>query len=79
MDIGQPPVGKMALFNVNVALSRSWGRDTINIRLLHDFDESILFQPVDAALANEDRLLQELNKQTKTLWNRIIMRTIVNT
>ena len=42
IDIGPPPHGHLTPFNIYVALSRGTSRD--NIRLLHDFDETLLQQ-----------------------------------
>ncbi|KAG8702074.1 hypothetical protein FRC08_003717, partial [Ceratobasidium sp. 394] len=52
VDITIPPAGKrLTLFNIYVALSRSSGTETI--RLLRDFDEGVLMQPLDEDLDAE--------------------------
>jgi ATP-dependent exoDNAse (exonuclease V) alpha subunit len=63
VDIGRPPLpGKLTVFNIYVALSRSMGQDTIC--LLRDFDTEILTQPPCRALQLEDIRLEDLNLQT---------------
>lgn len=52
VDIAPVPHGRLSLFNLYVALSRSSGRETI--RLLRDFDEDDFKQPHDAYLMIED-------------------------
>jgi ATP-dependent exoDNAse (exonuclease V) alpha subunit len=69
IDIASPPSGKLSLFNLYVALSRSHGRS--NIRLLRDFDENIFKQSHDMALISEDERLQQLNASTKLWWNAL--------
>ncbi|THH11175.1 hypothetical protein EW146_g8134 [Bondarzewia mesenterica] len=69
VDLATPPTGKLSLFNLYVALSRSSGRDTI--RLLWDFDDKLfLTSHSDALMAEDERLLQ-LDETTKTAWDRI--------
>jgi hypothetical protein len=54
IDIANPPSGgRLTLFNIYVALSRGSGRDTI--RLLWDFDDDLLLQPLDSDLGQEIR------------------------
>jgi hypothetical protein len=65
-DIGPPPCGYLTLFNVYVALSRGTGRD--NIRLLRDFDHSLLQQHPSEFLRLEDDRLLKLNEITKKNW-----------
>ncbi|KAG9093514.1 hypothetical protein FS749_014258 [Ceratobasidium sp. UAMH 11750] len=70
VDITTPPSGKrLTIFNVYVAFSRSSGTKTI--RILRDFDESILMQPLDEDLATEDRRLEALDAETLTWYNQI--------
>ena len=69
IDIAKPPTGKLSLFNLYVALSRSSGRHTI--RLLHDFDEHIFHSPHDEYLLQEDDRLEGLNVETRRAWDVI--------
>ena len=66
IDIGPPPYGHLTPFNVYVALSRGTGRD--NIRLLRDFDETLLQHHPSEFLRLEDERLDRLNKTTRDLW-----------
>ena len=63
VDIGPPPHGTLSLFNLYVALSRSPGRD--HIQLLMDFDDKMLLKKHDPALLEEDKRLERLDQQTK--------------
>ncbi|KAJ7791199.1 hypothetical protein B0H14DRAFT_2367909 [Mycena olivaceomarginata] len=45
VDIVLPPTGKLSLFNLYVALSRSSGQETIC--LLRDFDDQLFMQAHD--------------------------------
>jgi hypothetical protein len=63
VDIGPPPYGHLTPFNIYVALSRGTGRD--NIRLLREFDESLLQQHPSEYLRLEDDRLQKLDEYTK--------------
>ena len=67
VDIGRPPYGCLTPFNIYVALSRGTGRR--NIRLLRDFDETLLQQHPCEHLRLEDDRLQILNQSTKEMWN----------
>lgn len=67
VDIGPPPYGHLTPFNIYVALSRGTGRD--NIRLLRDFDETLLQQHPSEYLRLEDDRLQRLNELTKEIWD----------
>ncbi|KAF8484114.1 hypothetical protein JB92DRAFT_2762661 [Gautieria morchelliformis] len=70
IDIAPPPSGgQLTLFNYYVALSRSSGQGTI--RLLRDFNEKLLMQPLDPFLVQEDARLVELNEETRTWWERM--------
>ncbi|TFY67448.1 hypothetical protein EVJ58_g1608 [Rhodofomes roseus] len=70
VDIASPPSGSdLTLFNIYVALSRSAGRETI--RLLRDFDERLLFKPIDVALQVEDERLDKLDGETRRWWGRM--------
>ena len=66
VDIGPPPYGRLTPFNVYVALSRGTGRD--NIRLLRDFDETLLQHHPSEYLRLEDERLDSLNDSTKEIW-----------
>jgi ATP-dependent exoDNAse (exonuclease V) alpha subunit len=66
VDIASPPNGGLSLFNLYVALSRSSGRSTI--RLLRDFDDEVFLRSHDAALMEEDKWLEELNRITLEWW-----------
>ena len=52
VDIGPPPYGHLTPYNVYVALLRGTGRH--NIRLLNDFDETLLQQHPSEYLRLED-------------------------
>jgi ATP-dependent exoDNAse (exonuclease V) alpha subunit len=69
VDIASPPNGGLSLFNLYVALSRSSGRSTI--RLLQDFDDEVFLRSHDAALMEEDKRLEELNRITLEWWARM--------
>ena len=69
IDIASPPTGKLSLFNLYVALSRSSGRDSL--RLLRDFDDDIFLQCHEAELMEEDERLERLNVVTKRWWERM--------
>ena len=70
VDIKSPPgPGKLSLFNIYVALSRSSGQETI--RLLRDFDEDVFLQRHDADLLEEDQRLEALDEQTKEWWRQM--------
>ena len=66
VDIGRPPLGHLTPFNIYVALSRGTGRDSI--RLLRDFDETLLQHHPSEFLRLEDERLDSLNESTKCLW-----------
>ena len=68
IDIARPPRGTLSLFNIYVALSRSFGRSTI--RLLRDFDGSLLRQKHDLHLLAEDDRLNDLDNTTRMSWSR---------
>jgi len=61
-----PPPSRLSLFNLYVALSRSSGRNTL--QLLRDFDPALFQQKHNAALLEEDERLEELNSVTKDWW-----------
>ena len=69
VDIAQPPAGKLTLFNLYVALSRSSGRTTI--RLLRDFDDKMFKATHDTLLLAEDDRLDELDRETKAWWKKM--------
>ena len=69
VDIGPPPYGRLTPFNIYVALSRGTGRD--NIRLLRDFDETLLRQHPSEYLRLEDERLERLNESTKEMWENL--------
>ncbi|KAG8790341.1 hypothetical protein FRC12_012127 [Ceratobasidium sp. 428] len=58
----------MTLLSIYVALSRSFGRDTI--RLLRDFDETVLTTPPADRLLIEYARLERLNEETKHAWEK---------
>jgi ATP-dependent exoDNAse (exonuclease V) alpha subunit len=66
VDIGPPPYGRLTPFNIYVALSRGTGQETI--RLLRDFDVSLLQQHPSEFLRLEDERLQKMNDATKKIW-----------
>ena len=69
-DMASPGYGKLTLFNLYVALSRSRGHDSI--RLLRDFDDKIFNQTHCEALINEDARLEKLHEDTIKKWSSII-------
>ena len=69
IDIASPPSGKLSLFNLYVALSRSSGRETI--RLLREFDDEIFLQAHEPELALEDERLDKLDNATKMWWQKL--------
>ena len=69
VDIASPPTGKLSLFNLYVALSRSSGREAV--RLLRDFDDKIFLEAHEPELVLEDERLDKLDKETKVWWGRI--------
>ncbi|TFK78128.1 hypothetical protein K466DRAFT_463427, partial [Polyporus arcularius HHB13444] len=69
VDLHTPPGGRLTLFNIYVALSRSSGRDTI--RLLRDFDDRVLLQEHDPDLLQEDERLERLNEITRRWWEEM--------
>ena len=69
LDLAPPPTGKLSLFNLYVALSRSSGRETI--RLLRDFDEKALLSPHLSELTAEDDRLARLNEATASSWQAL--------
>ncbi|KAI5897418.1 uncharacterized protein SCHCODRAFT_02489962 [Schizophyllum commune H4-8] len=72
VDIAKVPSGKLNLFNVYVALSRSSGRSTI--RLLRAYDRSV-FDPTktrhEPELLLEDERLEALDRKTLLWWNTL--------
>ena len=70
VDIAFPPSGKLSLFNLYVALSRSSGRETI--RLLRDFDDDIFLEVHKPELTLEDERLDGLDSTTKLWWQKLI-------
>ena len=70
VDIASPPSGKLSLFNLYVALSRSSGRESI--RLLREFDDEIFLESHEPELVLEDERLDELDNATKVWWQKII-------
>ena len=69
VNIASPPTGKLSLFNLYVALSRSSGRETI--RLLREFDDEMFLDAHEPELVWEDERLDNLDKTTKVWWQRI--------
>jgi ATP-dependent exoDNAse (exonuclease V) alpha subunit len=67
--IARPPSGKLDLFNLYVALSRSRGRHSV--RLLRDFDDHIFLASHDTNLMQEDDRLERLDDVTKTWWQNM--------
>lgn len=66
VDIGNPPTGHLTGFNAYVALSRGRGRDSI--RLLQDFDDTLLTVHASEYLRQEDLRLHSLDQQTQLQW-----------
>ena len=69
IDIARPPSGKLDLFNLYVALSRSRGRHSV--RLLRDFDDHIFLASHDTSLMQEDDRLERLDDVTKRWWQNM--------
>ena len=69
VDIASPPSGKLSLFNLYVALSRSSGRESI--RLLREFDDEIFLESHEPELVLEDERLDELDNTTKFWWQKM--------
>ena len=69
IDIASPPSGKLSLFNLYVALSRSSGQETI--RLLRDFDDEIFLEAHEPELVLEDERLDTLDATTKDWWQEL--------
>lgn len=72
VDIAKPPKGRLTLFNLYVALSRSSGRETI--RLLRDFEDEVFLKSHAAEVQQEDDRLESLNENTRKWWE-VIQRT----
>ncbi|KAJ3561239.1 hypothetical protein NP233_g10314 [Leucocoprinus birnbaumii] len=70
VDLEQPPDrgSKLTPFSVYVALSRSWGRDTI--RILRSYDEKLFTQHPCPQLAVEDERLERLDKEMREWFSR---------
>lgn len=68
VDLAKPPSGKLMIFNMYVALSRSSGQRTI--RLLRDVVE-VLKSGHEPELMQEDDRLEALNEGTKNDWKKI--------
>ncbi|KAG8724803.1 hypothetical protein FRC09_013989 [Ceratobasidium sp. 395] len=70
IDIAEPPTGgKLSQPNVYVALSRCSGLNSI--RILRDFDRSILRRPINLDLIQDDERLERLNATTKAWWDHL--------
>ena len=69
IDIARPPSGKLDLFDLDVALSRSRGRHSV--RLLRDFDDHIFLASHDTNLMQEDDRLERLDDVTKRWWQNM--------
>ncbi|KAG8726421.1 hypothetical protein FRC12_023412, partial [Ceratobasidium sp. 428] len=69
VDIATPPRGQLKRPNVYVALSRCSGLE--NIRILRDFDRTILKKPLELELKQEDERLEALNLETEQWWDEI--------
>jgi len=69
VDVAKPPMGKLDLFNLYVALSRSSGRSTI--RLLRDFEDEIFQTSHCPELLAEDDRLEMLDRNTKEWWEKM--------
>ncbi|THH04757.1 hypothetical protein EW146_g10090, partial [Bondarzewia mesenterica] len=75
VDIASPPSGKLTLFNLYVALSRSHGRDTI--RLLRDFDEDIFMVSHESPVIEEDDRLTRKDEKTNTWYTSMNLSCVV--
>jgi hypothetical protein len=74
VDIASPPSGKLSLFNLYVALSRSSGQETI--RLLREFDDEIFLEAHEPELVLEDERLDDLDGRTKLWWHEICSKSM---
>ena len=63
IDIAKPPTGALDLLNPYVALSRSSGRESI--QLLQDFDDGLFKKSHDPTLLAEDDRLDKMDRITK--------------
>lgn len=63
VDISKPPTGALSPFSVYVALSRSRGRTTI--RILRDFDPTLLMHHPSEDLRKDMVRLEQIDVQTK--------------
>ena len=70
IDIAAPPHGKLTLFNLYMALSWSYGRDSIH--LLRDFDDNVFKATHDPILLEEDNQLDELDRRTSMSCAQIV-------
>ncbi|KIN93239.1 hypothetical protein M404DRAFT_171564 [Pisolithus tinctorius Marx 270] len=66
IDISMPPSGQLTPFNTYITLSRSQGRDMI--QLLRDFDVRLFTQHPSEYLWNEDERLDKMDESTKLWW-----------
>jgi len=66
VDLASPPSGKLSLFNLYVALSRSSGQQTI--RLLRPFEDRMFMEPHSPELLQEDDRLADADRQTEEWW-----------
>jgi hypothetical protein len=68
IDIRKPLTGSLSPFAVDVALSRSWGRDTI--RLLRDFDDEMFQHHPSEALRLDMERMEAVNRATRDQWEK---------
>jgi hypothetical protein len=68
VDISKPPTGSLSPFSVYVALSRSRGRNTI--RILRDFDPSLLMHHPSEDLRKDMERIERLDEQTRESYER---------
>jgi hypothetical protein len=68
IDIGNPPSGQLNAFNAYVAISRGRSRDML--RLLMDFNSTIFTKHPELDLAECDKRLEELDKETEIRYEK---------
>jgi ATP-dependent exoDNAse (exonuclease V) alpha subunit len=71
VDISKPPTGLLSPFSVYVALSRSRGRKTI--RILRNFDPTLLMHHPSEDLRKDMARLERLDEQTKEAFEEAMM------
>ena len=68
IDISKPPTGKLSVFGVYVALSRSRGRNTICI--LRNFDPDLLMHHPSEDLRVDMARLEQIDERTRAVFEQ---------